>query len=161
MRQPTPHTALRQLDVLVGEWDMWALGRRVGPVRTEFSWLEGGVFLVQRADLGPDVAMPAEWVPNVPFPTVTLTGYDDTDGEFTTLYADGRGVARVYRTSMNDGVWKQWRFATGFHQRFTARFADDGDTITGGWEGSSDGELWQPDFDVTYVRVKDGKPSHP
>ncbi|MET9667149.1 hypothetical protein ABZY19_17440 [Streptomyces sp. NPDC006475] len=153
MRQPTPHSALRRLDVLVGAWDMWALGRRAGPVRTEFSWLEGGVVLVQRADVGPDSAVPAEWGPHLPFPTVTLTGYDDTADEFTTLYADGRGVARVYRTSVHDGVWKQWRAAPGFHQRFTATIDDGGGTIRGGWEGSRDGETWTPDFDVTYTRV--------
>jgi hypothetical protein len=91
---------------------------------------------------------------NAPFPTVALTGYDDAAGEFTTLYADGRGVARTYRTSMNDGVWKQWRVAPGFHQRFIATFSDGGDTIKGGWERSEEGELWTPDFDVTYTRIR-------
>ncbi|ARF53111.1 hypothetical protein [Streptomyces gilvosporeus] len=153
MREPTPHSALRQLDALVGEWDMWALGRDVGPVRVEFAWLEGGAFLVQRADVGPETSLPAEWGAHAPFPTVTLTGYDETAGEFTTLYADGRGVARVYRTTVNDGVWKQWRTAPGFHQRFTATFREGGDTIEGGWERSGDGELWMPDFDVTFTRV--------
>ncbi|MFF2850999.1 hypothetical protein ACFVT5_32385 [Streptomyces sp. NPDC058001] len=154
MRQPTPHTAWRQWDMFVGEWDMWARGESVGPVRTEFSWLAGGAFLVQRADLGPDTSLPADWVPNVPFPTVTLTGYDDTEGHFTTLYADGRGVARVYRTSLSDGIWKQWRAAPGFHQRFTATVDGSGDTIRGGWEWSDDGDSWRTDFDVTYHRVR-------
>lgn len=153
MRQPTPHSALRQLDVLIGEWDMWAAGHSAGPVRTEFAWLEGGAFLVQRADLGPESVLPAEWAASAPFPTVTVTGYDETEGEFTTLYADGRGVARTYRTRMSDGVWTQWRAAPGFHQRFTATFGDGGDTISGGWERSRDGELWMPDFDVTYTRA--------
>ena len=153
MRQPTPHSALRRLDVLVGEWDMWAMGGEAGPVRTEFAWQEGGVFLVQRADVTPGSTFPAEWGPHVPFPTVTLTGYDDTADEFTTLYADGRGVARVYRTSVDNGVWRQWRAAPGFHQRFTGTFGEDNDTLTGGWERSADGEKWLTDFDVTYVRV--------
>ncbi|KUL44878.1 hypothetical protein [Streptomyces regalis] len=156
MRQPTPHTALRQLDVLVGEWDLWALGRSVGPIRTEFAWGEGGAFLVQRADVGPETALPGEWGPNAPFPTVTLIGYDDTAEEFTACYADGRGVARVYRASMTDGTWRQWRAAPGFHQRFTATLGADGDTMEGRWEQSSDGEHWTTDFDVTYTRV--GKP---
>ncbi|MFF4754383.1 hypothetical protein ACWD5R_24440 [Streptomyces sp. NPDC002514] len=153
MRPPTPHEALRRLDVLVGTWDMWAADRRAGPVRTEFAWLEGGAFLVQRADVGPDTALPAEWGAHVPFPTVTLTGYDETADTFTTLYADGRGVARAYRTSLSEGVWRQWRAAPGFHQRFTAVIGAGGDTVEGGWERSEDGELWIPDFDVTYTRV--------
>lgn len=153
MRQPTPHSALRRLDVLVGEWDMWALGGEAGPVRTSFAWQEGGAFIVQRADVTPGSAFPASWGPHVPFPTVTLTGYDDTADEFTTLYADGRGVARVYRTDIAEGTWRQWRAAPGFHQRFTATLTEGNDAITGGWERSEDGEKWSTDFDVTYIRV--------
>ncbi|MEU1198231.1 hypothetical protein ABZ446_18615 [Streptomyces sp. NPDC005813] len=153
MRQPTPHGALRRLDVLVGTWDMWADGRSVGPVLTAFAWLEGGAFLAQRVDVTADSALPGPWEAAAPFPTVSLTGYDDTTDDFATLYADGRGVGRVYRTSLSDGVWTQRRAAPGFHQRFTATFGDGGDTIAGGWERSKDGELWKPDFDVTYTRV--------
>ncbi|MEV5440593.1 hypothetical protein AB0K80_32010 [Streptomyces sp. NPDC052682] len=153
MRHPAPHPALRRLDVLVGTWDLWAPGPGLGPVRTAFAWLEGGAFLVQRADVGPGTALPGDWATHAPFPTASVTGYDDTSGEFTTLYADGRGVARVYRTSLSDGVWRQWRAAPGFHQRFTARLAADGDTIDGRWERSADGTAWAVDFEVTYRRA--------
>ena len=30
---------------------------------------------------------------------------------------------------------------------------DDGNTITGPWETSSDGSDWTHDFDITYTRV--------
>lgn len=154
MRQPTQHPALQQWDVLVGEWDMWARGDEAGPVRSEIAWLEGGAYLVQRSDIGPETAVPADWEEHLPFPTVTMTGYDDTTEEFTTLYADGRGVARVYNASFSDGVWKQWRSAPGFNQRFTATLSEDGDTLTGAWEMSTDGENWAVDFDVRYARVR-------
>ena len=156
MRQPTPHTALRLLDVFVGTWELWAAGHDVGPVRTEFAWLEGGAFLVQRADIGPETSLPGEWGPNAPFPTVSLIGYDDTAEEFTVLYADGRGVARAYRGTMTDRTWRQWRAAPGFHQRLTVTVDPDGDRMDGSWERSSDGVQWATDFDVTYVRA--GKP---
>lgn len=128
MRAPVPHDALRQLDVLAGEWDMWA--RRAGGLRTgeSFTWAEGGAFLVQRTDVVPRTAVPAESVGPLPFPTVTMTGYDDTAGRFATLYADGRGVARVYGTSVEDGVWRMWRAAPGFHRRFAATVDADGAT---------------------------------
>lgn len=156
MRQPSPHPALWQLDAFVGEWDMWAAGRSVGPVRTEFAWLEGGAFLAQRADVTPEASLPGEWASHAPFPTVALTGYDDTADAFTVLYADGRGVARVYQGSMTDRTWRQWRTAPGFHQRLTATVSPDGNTIEGRWEQSPDGERWRTDFDVTFVRT--GKP---
>lgn len=156
MRHPTPHPAVRQLDVFVGEWDMWAADRTVGPIRTEFAWLQGGAFLAQRADVDPESSLPGEWAAHAPFPTVALFGYDDTAEQYTVLYADGRGVSRVYQGSMTDRTWRQWRSAPGFHQRLTVTISPDGTTIEGCWEQSPDGEEWRTDFDVTYVRT--GKP---
>lgn len=154
MRQPTPHPALQQWNVLVGEWDMWARGDEAGPVRSEIAWLEGCAYLVQRSDIGPDTVVPTDWEEHLPFPTVAVTGYDDTSEEFTVLYADGRGVARVYGASLTGDVWKQWRSAPGFNQRFSATVSEDGNTVTGAWEMSTDGVNWAVDFDVRYVRVR-------
>ena len=55
--------------------------------------------------------------------------------------------------SLRDGVWKLWRDAPGFSQRFEGRFSDDGKTISGRWEKSADGVQWEHDFDLTYTRV--------
>jgi hypothetical protein len=153
MREPAPDHNLRPLEVLVGEWDMWALGRKAGPFRSSVTWEEGGAFLVQRTDVVPATSVPPEWEGLLPFPTVTVTGYDDSAGAFTTLYADGRGVARVYGTAVREGVWTMWRAAPGFHQRFTGTLDAGGGTISGGWERSEDGMEWETDFDVTYVRA--------
>ena len=68
-------------------------------------------------------------------------------------YADARGVFRVYQMSLSERVWKMWRHAPGFFQRFTGTFSDDGKTITGRWKKSSDGSNWEPDFDLTYTKV--------
>ncbi|TXS42274.1 hypothetical protein EAO75_33340 [Streptomyces sp. uw30] len=138
---------------MVGEWDLWAAGHTVGPIRTEFAWLEGGTVLAQRADIGPDTALPGAWAPNAPFPTLALIGYDDTSDEFTVLYTDGRAVARVYQATMTDRTWRQWRAAPGFHQRLTVTVSPDGNTIDGRWEQSPDGEQWTTDFDLMYVRT--------
>ncbi|MCL8013408.1 hypothetical protein [Streptomyces sp. AS02] len=153
MRQPTPHPAMRQLEVFVGEWDLWAADRTVGPIRTDFAWLEGGAFLAQHADIDPDTSLPGDWATHAPFPTVTLIGYDDTAEEFTVLYADGRSVSRIYQGSFTDRTWRQWRSAPGFHQRLTVTISPDGTTAEGRWEQSADGEEWTTDFDVTYVRA--------
>ena len=156
MQQSTPNPALRRLDALVGEWDMQASigGQPTGSARTAFEWLEGA-FLIQRADAGPPLPdTPAEWLANSPFPLVTIMGLDESTGEFCMLYADARGACRVSRMTLTDGVWKIWREAPGFFQRFTATVSGDGKTITGRWEGSRDGSAWQPDFDVTYAKVK-------
>ncbi len=60
--------------------------------------------------------------------------------------------SRVYERSLRDGVWKLWRDSPGFSQRFTGTFGDDGNTITGFWEKSGDGEAWEHDFDLAYTK---------
>jgi hypothetical protein len=69
------------------------------------------------------------------------------------LYADSRSVFRVYQMSLSGGVWKIWRDSPQFYQRFTGTFSDDGNTITGQYEFSSDGTNWATDFDLTYRKV--------
>jgi hypothetical protein len=41
-----------------------------------------------------------------------------------------------------------------FWQRFTGTFSDDGSTINGRWETSSDGVSWDHDFDLRYSKVQ-------
>jgi hypothetical protein len=53
--------------------------------------------------------------------------------------------------SLNDGVWKLWREASGFWQRYTGVFTGDGRTIKGAWEGSAEGSQWKH-FDLNYIR---------
>lgn len=52
--------------------------------------------------------------------------------------------------------WRLWRAAPGFHQRFTGRLSEDGQTIRGRWEMSEDGREWRTDFDLTYTRTGPG-----
>ncbi len=69
------------------------------------------------------------------------------------LYSDARGVSRVLQMSLSNGVWKMWRNAPGFLQRFTGSFSNNGNTITGYWEKSGDGSNWERDFDLTYTKI--------
>jgi hypothetical protein len=156
MEHAAPHSALGRLEILVGEWELQASveGQPIpGRGRTVFEWLEGGAFLVQHADVEP-AEVPAEWVASSPFPVTTIIGLDDSTEQFCMLWADARGVFRVYQMSLRDGVWKLWRDAPGFFQRFTASVGEDGNTITGRWEKSADGSSWEPDLDMAYTKVR-------
>ncbi len=56
------------------------------------------------------------------------------------------------------GVWELCRTSAdfsplNFSQRFEGAFSDDGKTIEGRWETSSDGARWEHDFDLTYTKV--------
>ncbi|MEU7897056.1 hypothetical protein AB0B45_29855 [Nonomuraea sp. NPDC049152] len=150
-----PHPALQRLDALVGEWEVWAsIGdQNAAGGRTVFEWMEDRAFLVQRSDAEVTEGTPPEWVANSPFPVTSIMGLDDASEELSMLYADGRGVFRVYRMTFDGGTWRIWREAPGFNQRFTGVLSDDGATITAYWELSRDGSAWEHDFDLTYRRV--------
>ena len=147
------HPALARLDAMVGRWTVRPKVAGVGTAWTEFGWQDGGLFLRQYSDAEPMPATaPRAWRENAPFPTTAVIGLDDAEEQFAMLYADARGVHRVYRMSFADGVWRIWRDAPGFNQRFTATMSPDGNRMDGQWETSTDGLSWDLDFELTYVR---------
>src|SRR5262249_15013681 len=82
-----------------------------------------------------------------------LISRDESAPTYTVLYYDARRVSRVYEMSFSEGVWKMWREAPGFWQRFESTLSTNCQTLTGRWEKSSDGATWEHDFDVPYTRV--------
>jgi hypothetical protein len=148
---------LSNLDPLVGDWTMEASvgGQPTGRSRAVFEWAEDGAFLVQHArGEQPDFEPPPEWVANNPLPLVTILGLDEHSGAYSMLYADARGVFRVYSMTLRDGAWEmRGRAGPDFYQRFTATFSEDAKTIAGAWESSRDGAHWERDFDVTYRKA--------
>jgi hypothetical protein len=73
-------------------------------------------------------------------------------------YFDSRGVARIYRMSFADGIWRLSRSSADFSpldfwQRFTGTFSEDGARIEGRWEISDDGSSWTVDFDLIYTKL--------
>ena len=68
--------------------------------RSSFTWLKDEALLLWHF----------EWDSTPPPNAVSVIGHDDvveTD-VCSMLYADERGVARIYRMSM-DGAWRMWR----------------------------------------------------
>ena len=60
--------------------------------------------------------------------------------------------------SFADRVWKLWRTKPDFSpldfsQRYTGSFGEDGRTIIGSWESSSDGANWEHDFELIYTKT--------
>jgi hypothetical protein len=143
---------LQALEPLVGEWTLLAAFGDTSPAdigaRASFEWLPGERFLVERWEVP---------VPEAP-DGIAIIGEDpESEGTFLQHYFDSRGVARVYKMSLERGVWKLWRnepdfSPLDFSQRFSGTFSDDGKTIAGTWEISHDGETWERDFDLTYTK---------
>jgi hypothetical protein len=155
MADSTDVTQPSALAPLIGEWRFVTRvgGQKMGSGRTTFEWVEDRAFVLQRADDEPDDDASKEWLDHSPMPVTAFIGLDDSAGTYTMLYADARGVRRVYQMSLTVELWKVWRDAPGFNQRFTGTFDDTGRVITGRWEMSADGDTWDVDFEMTYTKV--------
>ncbi len=136
------NSAVEHLRPFIGTWAVSIAEKGIAAGTITFEWLEGQAFVLQRS--APPDPMPGN---------VAVIGCDDSTGQCSMQYFDERGVARIYQWSLNDGVWMQWREASGFSQRFTGTFSADGDTIHGTWELCRDGTTWEKDFDLIYRRV--------
>ena len=142
--------ALNSLEALVGQWEMEVSNASFLPRSTDtvkgpvsFEWAQDGAFLLMRMGGKPAGPPAALW----------LISRDESTPDYTVLYYDSRSVSRVYEMSFSEGVWKMWRNAPGFCQRYEGTVSKDGKTISARWEKSSDGTRWEHDFDVTYTKV--------
>jgi hypothetical protein len=144
MEQTPPHPDLQPFGALIGAWATSATHPAFPSLevsgRTTFEWLEGRHFLIGRStNEHPD------------FPDgLTVIGAGEEG--LTMHYYDSRGVERIYRASLIDGVLKLWRDAPGFSQRYTGTLSDDANTIAGLWHLSRDGSNWDADLEITYRR---------
>jgi hypothetical protein len=145
---PQPTSSLKQFGVLVGEWTMVGTHPAFPAAahgHSSFAWLQEGALLVWRFD----------WDSPGPPSALSVIGHDDADagGTCSMLYADVRGVARIYQMRLAGDVWTMWRDTPGFSQHMTGRFSVEGNTITVHGELSRDGATWEQDLDVTYTRA--------
>ena len=138
---------LKELEPLVGEWTVAAFSAAgepwPGEAHASFQWHDSKAHLIWRSSI--------DW-PAAP-DSISIIGCDAANGTYCQLYADDRGVCRIYSMSIGDGEWKLWRDGSPFAQRFTARFEDGGRTISGRWETSEDGITFTTDFHLTYTRI--------
>jgi hypothetical protein len=157
MEQRTDDSSIERLAALVGDWRMAAEFEGAPPAessaRVGFEWMPGRRYLIERWEIsGLD---PLE----MPAAGIAIIGADpEIEGNFLQHYFDSRGVARIYKMSLRDGVWKLWRDSPDhspldFSQRYTGTFSDDGKSISGSWEICHDGTTWEHDFDLTYTKA--------
>src|SRR5690242_8840925 len=133
----TLENALGHLDRLTGKWVTEATHPALPGLLVhggvDIRWLEGRRFLLQRAKMEhADFPSSISIIGNIERDRLPAADVSDEDG-LAMHYFDSRGVFRSYDVSLEDGVWRVWRRAPGFSQRFMATFAPDGDTITGRW----------------------------
>src|ERR1051325_10268477 len=120
-----PNALLQPLGLFIGTWKTQGTHPLIPDTtlhgQTSFEWIEGGAFMLMRSEIDE---------PGIPS-AIGLFGSDDAAGEIFMLYFDERGVSRKFDVSVDGRVWKWWRNAPGFSQRFTMTFADDGRAFVG------------------------------
>jgi hypothetical protein len=136
---------MRRLSPLVGAWNVtlrWSEethrligGPREVEARATIRWLRQGAVLHFRMG-------PSHW----------FIGGDESSGQYCVLYTDDRPTSRVYRMSFARGVWRIWRDAPGFRQRFEGRVDEGGRRIEAHWDKAEGRRAWVRDFDMTFVR---------
>ncbi len=105
-----------------------------------YEWL-GGKFLVGRSTTD-----------RPEFPdAVSIIGPGDDGPQVD--YFDDRGVKRIYRVAVEDGIFRMWRDEPGFRQRVEMPLG--GDVLEGVWELDR-GEGFKPDLAITYRRRAGG-----
>jgi hypothetical protein len=143
-----PNPALEPFRVLIGSWNTTGTHGLVLDTilhgRTSFEWLEGGAFLMMRSEID-DPRFPSG---------IAIFGSDDSEKAYYMLTFDERGVSRKYEVTLRDNLWKWWRNAPGFFQRYEGTIVDGGNTIIGKGEVSKDGVSWEKDLDLTYKRAE-------
>ncbi len=142
-----PNSALRELALLVGEWETIGIHPAFPDKvkgRSSFEWLEQEALLVWHS----------HWEQPGPPSAVSVIGHDDSEKGYVLLYSDERGVARIYHMSMEGGVWEMHRDSPDFSQRMRGAFSDHGNMLTVHGELMRDGIHWEGDLDVIYSKVR-------
>jgi hypothetical protein len=137
------HPGLEGFEALIGTWATEATHPAVDavvPGRVTFEWLEGGHFVVVHShndhELFPDA--------------IGVIGAPEAGDGLVWEYFDSRGVRRTYGVSLDDGVWRMWRDAPGFDQRFSATVGAD--SFEGLFQLATTPGDWQDDLKVLYRR---------
>ena len=143
-----PNPALEPFSILVGNWKTTGTHGLVPDTilhgHTSFEWLENGAFLMMRSEID-DSRFPS---------AITIFGSDNSEAEYYMLTFDERGISRKYEVTLRENIWKWWRNAPDFFQRYEGTIVDGGNMIIGKGELSKDGLSWEKDLDLTYTRVE-------
>jgi hypothetical protein len=142
---------IEQLEPFIGKWTMEAEIPGASDVEATavFEWVLGGTFLQERSEVAH---------PDAPNGLCVVGLNADGDG-YTQHYFDERGIARLYEMTFEDGIWELLRVKPdftplSFSQHYFGKFSDDGNSIEGRWETSSDGgSTWELDFHLNYIRT--------
>ncbi len=123
---PQPNPDLKNLDILVGTWEM--SGDVQGQVT--FEWMEGGFFLIQHVDLGPQDGQRIKGIEIIgherPF------GAEPSDDIKSRFYSN-MGDTLDYVYELEGDTLTIWAGEKGSPAYAKGTFSEDGNTGSGEW----------------------------
>lgn len=140
--------ALAMLERVAGTWTVtgshpYLPGRSLEGLVT-FEPIDDGAFIRMHSKMDD---------PEIP-EGVAIFGTDDVAANTgTMLYFDMRGVARTYSVAFDTDGFSWSRDAPDFAQRFQVTIAKDGRTMEGEGTMRRNGQAWEPDLRLSYVRA--------
>ena len=123
---PQPNPDLKNLDILVGTWEM--SGDVHGQVT--FEWMEGGFFLIQRVDLGPQDGQRIKGI--------EIIGHERPFGiepseEIKSRFYSNMGDTLDYVYELEGNTLTIWAGEKGSPAYAKGTFSEDGNTGSGEW----------------------------
>lgn len=138
---------MSRFQIFIGTWNTSGevLETEAGPASTLtatdiYRWLPGNKFIVHEVDarFGPDIARSME-----------VMGFDSTTKKFFARSFDDQGATELYDVDLSGKKWN----IRGKALRFTGRFNQRGDRLTGLWEMKGKKSGWQPWIKLLLVRA--------
>ena len=130
-----PYPALRQLDRLIGRWQV--TGSLVQGFMT-YEWMEGGFFLIQHVDAeaGDRQIRGVEYI-----------GFDEDTQTLRSHYMDVHGANFTYTWEIDGDTIRIWFGDLGSDNFFEGHFSEDGHSYSGAWQWPGGG------YTATLTRV--------
>lgn len=130
-RPAVPNPDLRNLDRLVGTWEISVpSGKGEISGQVSYEWAEGGFFLMQRFDLlhGEHQNKGIEYIGHF-----QLFGEEPSEEIKTRVFSFLDGMVLDYVYELVDDTLIIWAGEKGSPAYFKGQFSPDGDTLTGAW----------------------------
>jgi len=145
---PVPNPALRQLDKMVGTWELKGRDFETGgPItgRMSFEWLDGGFFLLQRVDID-HVGQRVKGIEVIGYER--KFGAEEASPDCTSHFFDNMGNSLDYVYDVTDDSITIWGGERGSPAHFKGRFSEDRRKISGAWEWPGGG------YEATMTKVR-------
>ena len=141
----------KKLEIFVGKWNTVGLIKETAEnpaVRMTgtdtYEWLPGNYVLLHKVDVSFGIERKQ---------SMEVIGYDTSSGTYRMHYFDPEGNSGSMEAREQNGSW----IFLSQSLRFSGKFSEDGKTLSGIWERSSNGVSWMHWMDIKLTKLIEGR----